>query len=228
MPSCTRIDHNRLGTVLSWQLVRDWHIEYDPTRNLWNNIWFNMYSSWTTNWLKRDSSTWSKEGCHLQFCSAYMIHPTSLLPCQHPSANVWVNTHLQVLLGTCLLIYVPNLELYPDYIPLSGDSTDDPKNEKLLGEHVCPERYANIFSSKCWIYSSVRSDKWIIKFHHALLLQSCTLVGWCPSWNKAIEDPSQKKMSGNWTSGIKLRHWVKSWYLSIIYEDIDMYRQPYY
>ncbi|KAI3455946.1 hypothetical protein Pfo_012609 [Paulownia fortunei] len=54
----------------------------------------------------------------------------------------------QVLLGV-LLVYVPNLDSYPGYIPLL-DSVDDTKNEKPLGEHVCPERYANIFSRICF------------------------------------------------------------------------------
>ncbi|XP_051129037.1 ABC transporter C family member 12-like isoform X2 [Andrographis paniculata] len=51
----------------------------------------------------------------------------------------------KVLLGVLLLLYIPNLDLYPGYIPLS-DLIDDNKNEKPLGEHVCPERYANMFS----------------------------------------------------------------------------------
>ncbi|KAG8385285.1 hypothetical protein BUALT_Bualt03G0026100 [Buddleja alternifolia] len=56
----------------------------------------------------------------------------------------------QVLLGIFLLVYVPNLETYPGYVPLSADSNDDTKNENPLGEHVCPERYANIFSRICF------------------------------------------------------------------------------
>lgn len=59
---------------------------------------------------------------------------------------------MQVLLGVLLIVYVPNLDSYPGYIPLL-DSVDDTKNEKPLGEHVCPERYANIFSSK-WVHIS--------------------------------------------------------------------------
>ncbi|KAL0442459.1 UNVERIFIED_CONTAM: ABC transporter C family member 2 [Sesamum latifolium] len=51
----------------------------------------------------------------------------------------------QVLLGILLLFYVPNLDVFPGYIPLV-DSIDDAKTEEPLGEHVCPERYANIFS----------------------------------------------------------------------------------
>ncbi|KAL0363619.1 UNVERIFIED_CONTAM: ABC transporter C family member 2 [Sesamum calycinum] len=52
----------------------------------------------------------------------------------------------QVLLGVLLLFYVPNLDVFPGYIPLV-DSIDEAKSEEPLGEHVCPERYANIFSS---------------------------------------------------------------------------------
>ncbi|KAL8033751.1 hypothetical protein ABFX02_13G178300 [Erythranthe guttata] len=51
----------------------------------------------------------------------------------------------QVLFGLLLLLYVPNLESYPGYIPLL-DSIDDTKNDKPLGEQVCPERYASILS----------------------------------------------------------------------------------
>ncbi|GFP81215.1 ABC transporter c family member 2 [Phtheirospermum japonicum] len=52
---------------------------------------------------------------------------------------------VQVLFGLLLLFYVPNLDSYPGYIPLL-DSIDDTKTDKPLGELVCPERYANIFS----------------------------------------------------------------------------------
>ncbi|KAG8381914.1 hypothetical protein BUALT_Bualt05G0022300 [Buddleja alternifolia] len=52
----------------------------------------------------------------------------------------------EVLLGILILVYVPDLETYPGYVPLSSDSINDTKYEKPLGEHVCPERYANIFS----------------------------------------------------------------------------------
>ncbi|KAL3616846.1 Canalicular multispecific organic anion transporter 1 [Castilleja foliolosa] len=52
---------------------------------------------------------------------------------------------VQVLFGLLLLFYVPNLDSYPGYIPLL-DSIDDTQNDKPLGELVCPERYANIFS----------------------------------------------------------------------------------
>nr|QVT92271.1 ABC transporter [Salvia miltiorrhiza] len=50
----------------------------------------------------------------------------------------------QVLLGILLLAYVPKLDSYPGYVPLPG-SVDDTKNEKPLGEQVCPERGANFF-----------------------------------------------------------------------------------
>lgn len=55
---------------------------------------------------------------------------------------------MQVLLGILLLAYVPKLDSYPGYVPLP-DSVDDTKNEKPLGEQVCPERSANIFSGEC-------------------------------------------------------------------------------
>ncbi|CAA0823750.1 ABC transporter C family member 2 [Striga hermonthica] len=52
----------------------------------------------------------------------------------------------QILFGVMLIVYVPNLDRYPGYIPLL-DSVDDTKNDnKPLAELVCPERYANIFS----------------------------------------------------------------------------------
>ncbi|GFP84457.1 ABC transporter c family member 12 [Phtheirospermum japonicum] len=52
---------------------------------------------------------------------------------------------VKVLFGLLLLFYVPNLDSYPGYIPLL-DSIDDTKTDKPLGELICPERYANIFS----------------------------------------------------------------------------------
>ncbi|XP_047940588.1 ABC transporter C family member 12-like [Salvia hispanica] len=52
----------------------------------------------------------------------------------------------QVLLGILLLAYVPKLDSYPGYVPLP-DTVDDTENEKSLGEQVCPERSANIFSA---------------------------------------------------------------------------------
>lgn len=55
---------------------------------------------------------------------------------------------VQVLLAVLLIAYVPKLDSYPGYVPLS-DSVDDVKNEKPLGEQVCPERRANIFSGEC-------------------------------------------------------------------------------
>ncbi|WOG86165.1 hypothetical protein DCAR_0205366 [Daucus carota subsp. sativus] len=53
----------------------------------------------------------------------------------------------KILFGMLLLVYVPHLDPYPNYIPLSTESFDDTKYEALLGgEHVCPEREANMFS----------------------------------------------------------------------------------
>ncbi|XP_071921349.1 ABC transporter C family member 12-like isoform X1 [Coffea arabica] len=48
----------------------------------------------------------------------------------------------QVLLGGLLLVYVPHLESYPGYIPLSGESADENKHETFLGGDICPERHA--------------------------------------------------------------------------------------
>lgn len=53
----------------------------------------------------------------------------------------------QVLLAVLLIAYVPKLDSYPGYVPLSDSVDDDVKNEKPLGEQVCPERRANIFSA---------------------------------------------------------------------------------
>ncbi|XP_074357974.1 ABC transporter C family member 2-like isoform X2 [Apium graveolens] len=54
---------------------------------------------------------------------------------------------MQILFGMLLLVYLPYLDPYPNYIPLSTGSFDDTKYEALLGgEHVCPEREANMFS----------------------------------------------------------------------------------
>lgn len=47
----------------------------------------------------------------------------------------------KILFGMLLLVYIPYLDPYPNYIPLSTGSFDDTKYEALLGgEHVCPER----------------------------------------------------------------------------------------
>lgn len=56
---------------------------------------------------------------------------------------------VQVLLAVLLIAYVPKLDSYPGYVPLSDSVDDDVKNEKPLGEQVCPERRANIFSGEC-------------------------------------------------------------------------------
>ena len=45
-------------------------------------------------------------------------------------------------------MYVPNLVPYPGYTPIQTESIDDAAYEELPGgEHICPERQANIFSS---------------------------------------------------------------------------------
>ncbi|GJR08225.1 ABC transporter C family member 12-like protein, partial [Tanacetum coccineum] len=51
------------------------------------------------------------------------------------------------LFGIFLLAYIPNLDTYLGYIPLQTESIDDIKYEVLRGgEHICPERHANIIS----------------------------------------------------------------------------------
>lgn len=52
----------------------------------------------------------------------------------------------QVLFGGLLLLYVPDLDTCQGYIPLSSESLDDSKLKTSLGEDICPERHANIFS----------------------------------------------------------------------------------
>nr|GEX49465.1 ABC transporter C family member 12-like [Tanacetum cinerariifolium] len=53
----------------------------------------------------------------------------------------------QALFGIFLLAYIPNLETYLGHIPLQTESVDDIKYEVLRGgEHICPERHANIIS----------------------------------------------------------------------------------
>jgi len=56
---------------------------------------------------------------------------------------------LQVLLGILLLVYIPNLDPYPDYVMMESESLDNCEYEALPGrEQICPERHANLFSSK--------------------------------------------------------------------------------
>lgn len=56
----------------------------------------------------------------------------------------------QVLFGLLLLVYVPNLDPYPGYMPMRDELIDDAAYQELPGgEQICPERNANIFSSKC-------------------------------------------------------------------------------
>jgi ABC-type multidrug transport system fused ATPase/permease subunit len=57
----------------------------------------------------------------------------------------------QVLFGILLLVYIPQLDPYPGYVPLWNDHLDDSKYEALLGgEHICPERHGNLFSRICF------------------------------------------------------------------------------
>lgn len=53
----------------------------------------------------------------------------------------------QVLLGILLLVYIPNLDPYPDYVLMESESLDNCEYEALPGrEQICPERHANLFS----------------------------------------------------------------------------------
>ncbi|CAM8996206.1 unnamed protein product [Rhodiola kirilowii] len=54
---------------------------------------------------------------------------------------------VQIVFGILLVVYVPYLDPYPGYTPVSTLSEDDGEYEELPGgEHVCPERHVNIFS----------------------------------------------------------------------------------
>ncbi|KAF8030773.1 hypothetical protein BT93_D0072 [Corymbia citriodora subsp. variegata] len=53
----------------------------------------------------------------------------------------------QFLFGILLLVYVPNLDLYPGYTVIQTEPLDSVEYEALPGEEqVCPERNVNIFS----------------------------------------------------------------------------------
>ncbi|XP_011043294.1 PREDICTED: ABC transporter C family member 12-like isoform X3 [Populus euphratica] len=53
----------------------------------------------------------------------------------------------QVLFGILLLVYIPNLDLCPDYVMMEPESPDNSAYEALPGrEQTCPERNANLFS----------------------------------------------------------------------------------
>ncbi|GKE51784.1 hypothetical protein Tco_1486940, partial [Tanacetum coccineum] len=53
-----------------------------------------------------------------------------------------------VLFGLCLIFYLPTLDPYPGYTPISEESLDDAEYEPLAdGEQICPERRTNIISS---------------------------------------------------------------------------------
>ncbi|GJV24846.1 ABC transporter C family member 2 isoform X1 [Tanacetum coccineum] len=55
---------------------------------------------------------------------------------------------VQVLFGLCLIFYLPTLDPYPGYTPISEESLDDAEYEALAdGEQICPERRTNIISS---------------------------------------------------------------------------------
>ncbi|XP_031130031.1 ABC transporter C family member 12-like [Ipomoea triloba] len=52
----------------------------------------------------------------------------------------------QILFGALLLFHVPCLEPYPGYIPLGSQSDENQYEALVEGDHICPERHANIFS----------------------------------------------------------------------------------
>ncbi|WOG86163.1 hypothetical protein DCAR_0205364 [Daucus carota subsp. sativus] len=56
---------------------------------------------------------------------------------------------IQVLLGVMLLVYLPGLDPYLDYVPVQTESEDNSEYEKLPGdrEDICPERHVNILSN---------------------------------------------------------------------------------
>lgn len=57
---------------------------------------------------------------------------------------------MQFLFGILLLLYVPTLDPFPGYTPLRAEALVDNTDYELLpgGEQICPERHANVFSSK--------------------------------------------------------------------------------
>ncbi|CAL5345399.1 unnamed protein product [Camellia sinensis] len=84
---------------------------------------------------------------------------------------------IQVLFGVFLFVYIPQLDPYPGYVPIRNDPLIDAEYEALLGgEHVCPERDANLFSRICfgwmtplmrfhicWAEESKRSKPWLLR-----------------------------------------------------------------
>ncbi|KAG6778677.1 hypothetical protein POTOM_015017 [Populus tomentosa] len=78
------------------------------------------------------SDYYSRLECHLIF-TLYMYIST---------------VFCQVLLGILLLVYIPNLDPYPDYVLMESESLDNCEYEALPGrEQLCPERHANLFSN---------------------------------------------------------------------------------
>ncbi|CAK7350707.1 unnamed protein product [Dovyalis caffra] len=65
-----------------------------------------------------------------------------------PIDTILSQTARQVLFGILLLVYIPNLDPYPDYVMVEPESFDNGEYEALLGrEQICPERHAGLFSS---------------------------------------------------------------------------------
>jgi hypothetical protein len=57
---------------------------------------------------------------------------------------------LQLLFGILMVFYLPSLDPYPGYTPIRNEVMVDNTDYEPLpgGEHICPERHANIFSSE--------------------------------------------------------------------------------
>lgn len=63
---------------------------------------------------------------------------------------------MQVVFGILMLVYIPDLDPYPGYLPIGVEVAIDKTDYQTLpgGEQLCPERHASILSSKCryfWI-----------------------------------------------------------------------------
>ncbi|CAK9321250.1 unnamed protein product [Citrullus colocynthis] len=65
---------------------------------------------------------------------------------------------VQALFGVLLVAYVPNLDPYPGHTPLNSESVDVEYEELPEGEHICPERRANLFSKTtfAWMNSILK------------------------------------------------------------------------
>lgn len=61
----------------------------------------------------------------------------------------WLYFLMQVLFGILLIFHVPTLDPFLGYTIIEAEAFDIHGYEELSGgEHICPERHVNIFSSK--------------------------------------------------------------------------------